>query len=164
MKKNIEPVLLQLKDVLLQLSDDEYTAPSSLLNNSSVGAHTRHIIELFQCLFSGYYTGTINYDERKRDKKIESDRFFATQLLLGIIEEVDKPDKLLKLRGLFSEQENEELEINTNFFRETVYNLEHSIHHMALIRVAIKEVASIKITENFGVATSTIQYKKVCVQ
>lgn len=164
MKKNIEPVLSQLATVLHQLSDTEYTAPSSLLNNSSVGTHTRHIIELFQCLINGYHTGTINYDDRKRDKKIEADKSFAAQLLTGIVEKMDKPNKLLKLRGLFSEQENEEMEIDTNFFREAVYNLEHSIHHMALIRVGINEVASIKLTENFGFAASTTKYKKICAQ
>ncbi len=164
MKKNIEPVLLQLIDMLHQLSDVEYNAPSSLLNKGSVGTHTRHIIELFQCLVNGYQTGIVNYDDRKRDKKIETDRFLAAQLLRGIVDEMDKPDRLLKLKGLFSEQENEELLIDTNFFREAVYNLEHSIHHMALIRVGINEVASIKISEDFGVAASTIQYKKVCVQ
>ncbi len=164
MKKNIEPVFLQLIAMLHQLSDDEYNRPSSLLNNSSVGAHTRHIIELFQCLVNGYLTGIVNYDDRKRDKKIEMDRFLAAQLLERIIDEMDKPDKLLKLKGLFSEQENEALIIDTNFFRESVYNLEHTIHHMALIRVGINQVASIKLTEHFGVAASTIQYKKVCVQ
>lgn len=164
MKKKIEPVLLQLADVLHQLSDAEYTTPSSLLNNSSVGAHTRHIIELFHCLITGYHTGTINYDDRKRDKKIESDRFWSTQLLTGIIEEMDKPNKLLKLKNQFFEEETEFLEIDTNFFREAIYNLEHTIHHMALIRVGINEVALINLTENFGVAASTIQYKKACVQ
>lgn len=164
MKKNIEPVLLQLADVLHQLSDVEYITPSTLLNNSSVGAHTRHIIELFQCLLNGYYTGTINYDDRKRDKKIESDRFWSTQLLTGIIEEMDKPNKILKLKNQFFEDETEFLEIDTNFFREAIYNLEHTIHHMALIRVGINEVASINLTENFGVAASTIQFKKTCAQ
>ena len=164
MKKKIEPVLLQLANVIDQLSDAEYTTPSSLLNNSSVGAHARHIIDLFQCLITGYHTGTINYDDRKRDKKIESDRFWSTQLLTGIIEEMDKPNKILKLKNQFFEEETELLEIDTNFFREAIYNLEHTIHHMALIRVGINEVASIKITENFGVAASTIQYKKACVQ
>lgn len=164
MKKNIEPVLLQLNAVLQQLSDAEYTTPSSLLNNSSVGAHTRHIIELFQSLLNGYNTGTVNYDNRKRDKKIETDRLFAAGLLTTIANEMDKPNKSLALTGLFAAQDNDELIINTNFYREALYNLEHTIHHMALIRVAINEVSSIKLAENFGVAASTIQYKKTCVQ
>jgi hypothetical protein len=164
MKKNIEPVLLQLTAVLQQLSDAEYTAVSCQLNNSSVGAHTRHIIELFQSLLNGYNTGAVNYDNRKRDKKIETDRLFAAGLLTTIADEMDKPNKSLALTGLFAAQDNDELIINTNFYREAIYNLEHTIHHMALIRVAVNEVSSIKLSENFGVAASTIQYKKACVQ
>jgi hypothetical protein len=164
MKKNIEPVLLQLTAVLQQLSAVEYNTPSSLLNNSSVGTHTRHIIELFQSLINGYSSGTINYDNRKRDKKIETDRLLAVALLNGIANEMGRPNKPLKLAGLFSEQEEEEIIIETNFYREVLYNLEHTIHHMALIRVGIQEVCSVVVPENFGVAPSTIQYKKICVQ
>ncbi len=164
MIKNIEPVLLQLSATLHQLSDTEYSASSSLLNNSSIGAHTRHIIELFQCLLNGYTTGTVNYDNRKRDKKIEVERLYAAELLTAIVDEIGKPNKSLVLLGLFSTEDADELIINTNFSREVLYNLEHTIHHMALIRIGIKEVCTIILPDDFGVAPSTIQYKKTCVQ
>jgi hypothetical protein len=164
MKKNTGLVLLQLTATLQQLSDAEYNAPSSLLNNSSIGAHTRHIIELFQCLLNGYNTGTVNYDNRKRDKKIEVERLFAAELLTAIVNEIGKPNKSLVLTGLFSAQDTDELIIDTNFYREVLYNLEHTIHHMALIRVGIKEVCNLILPDDFGVAPSTIQYKKACVQ
>jgi hypothetical protein len=164
MKKNIETVLLQLTAVLQELSDAEYTTPSSLLNNTSIGAHTRHIVELFQSLLVGYNTGTVNYDNRKRDKKIETDRIFASRLIKAIVNEMDKPNKTLSLTGPVSTENNDELMIETNFYREALYNLEHSIHHMALIRVGVKEVCCINLPEDFGVAPSTIQYKKACAQ
>jgi RNA-binding protein YhbY len=59
---------------------------------------------------------------------------------------------------------NQILEIESNYTRELLYNLEHSIHHQALIKVAILQNNSIIIDENFGVAHSTIEYRKKCAQ
>jgi hypothetical protein len=50
----IEPILLQLAHALNEISENSYRQKSILLNGSSIGAHTRHVIELFQCLLNGY--------------------------------------------------------------------------------------------------------------
>ena len=42
--------LKELIDLLHQLSNEEYSKPCPQLSNASIGEHTRHIIELFQCL------------------------------------------------------------------------------------------------------------------
>ena len=54
--------------------------------------------------------------------------------------------------------------IKTNYYRELAYNLEHTIHHMALIRVGIAEVSSLSVPENFGVAYSTLKFRERCAQ
>ncbi len=164
LRKNIEPVLNQLAESLSLLSDNEYTQKSILLNGSSIGGHTRHVIELFQCLINGYNDGTINYEHRKRDLEIETNKNFAYNLLNNIADAIQLPNKTLDLHGFYSETESEESIVTTNFYRELIYNLEHTIHHMALIRVAINEVSAIKLPENFGVASATMQYKKLCAQ
>jgi hypothetical protein len=160
----ISPVLAQLSESISLLSDNEYAQKSLLLNGSSVGGHTRHVIELFQCLINGYKDGNINYEHRKRDIEIESNKKFACNLLDTIAAELQLPNKTLHLHGFYSENEAEECSVSTNFYRELIYNLEHTIHHMALIRVAINEVSNITLPENFGVASATMQYKKLCAQ
>jgi hypothetical protein len=164
LKKIIEPVLLQLSDTLTQISDDDYNLKCTVLNNNSIGGHTRHIIELFQCLFTGYQSGTVNYERRKRDMNIESNRVLATNLLQHISSNINLPDKQIKLEGVYSEEEKESCIIETNYYREVLYNIEHAIHHMALIRIGINEISSIQLPDNFGVAASTMQHKKICVQ
>ncbi len=52
----------------------------------------------------------------------------------------------------------------SSYQRELLYNLEHSIHHQALIKVALLEIQHDLVDENFGVAQSTIEYRKKCVQ
>ena len=164
LRKNIEPVLNQLAESLLLLTDNEYTQKSILLNGSSIGGHTRHVIELFQCLINGYENAVVNYEHRKRDVEIETNKKFACNLLTSISSALHMPNKILNLQGFYSETEKDESAVDTNFYRELIYNLEHTIHHMALIRVAINEVSSITLPENFGVATATMQYKKLCAQ
>ena len=54
--------------------------------------------------------------------------------------------------------------IPSNYYREIAYNLEHTIHHMALIRVGINEVSSVVLPTEFGVAYSTIKFRQQCAQ
>lgn len=164
LRKNIEPVLKQLAESLALLTDNEYTQKSVLLNGSSIGGHTRHVIELFQCLISGYENAVVNYEHRKRDLEIETNKKFACSLLTTIASTIYMPNKILNLQGFYSETADDECAVDTNFYRELIYNFEHTIHHMALIRVAINEVSNINLPENFGVAAATIQYKKLCAQ
>jgi len=163
-RKVIENVFAQLSDSLGLLSAAEYNQPSKILFHASVGQHVRHIIELYICLYNGYETGTVNYEKRKRDLRIETDKDFAVELMQMICNNIEKIDKDLLLESNYDEQSTEEIIVCTNYYRELLYNLEHTVHHMALIRVGINEVSSIKVPEGFGVATSTIKYRKACAQ
>lgn len=164
LQQSVKNVFVQLNDSLLQLSNEEYTRPSSRLFNATIGQHVRHIIELFVCLEQGYDSGFVNYEKRKRDLTIETDKEFARQLLLGIYRSMNRPDKTLQLVANYDEHSEEMLLIDTNYYREVVYNLEHTVHHMALIRVGINEVSNIQVPQEFGVAASTIKHKKACAQ
>ncbi|WP_310556866.1 DinB family protein [Flavobacterium sp.] len=158
---SVNNTLNELKNVLNQLSDENYTKPIANLGNSSIGQHNRHIIELFQGLLLSYDSGILNYDNRARNNKIETNRDFANQTINAIICDLEKPNKNITLHQLLQE---EIISIETNYFRELLYNLEHCIHHQALIKVALYEMNEVNIDKNFGVAPSTIEYKKQCAQ
>ena len=164
LQQAINHVFLQLTTTMQKLSDAEYAQPCKTLFGNSIGQHVRHIIELFQCLENGYETGVVSYDKRKRDPLIETDKQFAEALLQEIYKRMNRADKALRLVANYDETSNDSLEINTNYYREIAYNLEHTIHHMALIRAGVAEVSSIALPENFGVAISTIKYRNECAQ
>jgi hypothetical protein len=63
--------LNQLVRLLEEIADSEYATPCTFLSNSSIGEHTRHIVEMFQCLDNCYDSGF--YDNRKRNKIIETE-------------------------------------------------------------------------------------------
>lgn len=154
-------VLLQLVDCINQLNFDEYTKKNNLLSNGTIGDHTRHIIELFEQLLSGYDTENINYDTRKRDIRIQENIDFATESIANIITRLDRNDKQLILTTLYF---NQEMNIDTTYYRELMYNIEHCIHHQAIIKIALLYFGKTEIIENFGMAKSTIEYKKQCAQ
>jgi hypothetical protein len=164
LKQPIQNVFVQLSESLNQLRDSEYTQPSKILFNATIGQHARHIIELFLCLEKGYENGVVNYEKRKRDYKIETDKNFAVQLLKDIYHRMERPNIEIVLEAEDYEGAVTTVAIPTNYYRELAYNLEHTIHHMALIRVGINEVSSVVLPEEFGVAYSTIKHRQQCAQ
>ena len=164
LKQPIQNVFVQLTETLNQLSGEQYTQPSKILFDASIGQHVRHIIELFLCLEKGYETGVVNYEKRKRDYQIETNKDFAAELLKDIYHRLERPNTDLVMEAEDYENITGVVAIPSNYYREIAYNLEHTIHHMALIRVGINEVSTIEIPEEFGVAYSTIKYRQQCVQ
>ena len=164
LQQAVNNIFVQLADSLNQLSQEEYSQPCKTLFNNTIGQHVRHIIELFQCLEKGYESGVVNYEKRKRDTAIESDKELASRLLLEVHGGLSKENKVLTLEASYDDHTTEPILFDTNYNREIAYNLEHTIHHMALIRVGINEISSIELPEDFGVASSTVKYRKQCAQ
>ncbi|TAI46845.1 DinB family protein [Flagellimonas allohymeniacidonis] len=151
----------QFKQILLELPQEVYAKSCEVLSNSSIGQHTRHIIELYLCLIQGYESADVSYDRRERNLKIEQDPAFAIQQLERIQNELEKPNKEVKITY---ELGGNEAVLDSNYFREVMYNLEHTIHHHALIKVGIKHLTDLQLPESFGVAPSTLQYREACAQ
>lgn len=142
-------------------SQNRYAEPCGALSDATIGQHTRHIIELYQCLLSGYEHGMVNYDDRKRNKLFENDKEEAIAVIKQIQSDLEKEDKPL---FVVCESGDHPVNISSNYNREVLYNLEHCIHHQALIRVALVSSGEVVLPEEFGVAPSTMQYRRQCAQ
>lgn len=158
---SIHKTLNELSDLLTQLTANDYCSPCHDLSNATIGEHTRHIIEMFQCLENQYQNGIVNYDYRQRDFRIQTNTAFAQECITMLMNQIEKPNKPLVLQQIV---DGETVLIESNYHRELLYNLEHCIHHQALIKVAVLQSESITVDENFGVARSTIEYRKQCAQ
>ncbi len=148
--------LLSLIVLLKSLSNDQYSRKIKHLGNASIGGHTRHIIELIQCVNKGYDSDTIDYLNRIRNLDLENSKSLALEVLLEIEKELKRSDKNLKM---VVENTSLDCSVNTTYFREVVYNTEHTIHHLALIKVALLEMNLDLVNHDFGMAYSTIQYQ-----
>lgn len=154
-------IIKQVKELIQCIPSDYYTQKEDFLMGSSVGMHIRHIVEYYQCLVNQHTTGEIAYDKRKRDLKIETDPSFALLRMNEVEEEInplrsDTPLKIWSeapegLEGCYSE---------SSLKRELIYITDHSVHHMAIVKMALK-VAQIQVCldEKIGVAASTLNYQ-----
>lgn len=159
--KSVKETLAELQFLLNQISEEDFSKPIEYLSNASIGEHTRHIIELFQCAINSYEIGLLNYDNRERNLMIQTNPSFAIEKIDEICNTVEKENRELILESQFFDQISR---MNTNYFREIIYNLEHCIHHQALIKVAVFQFEHLHVNENFGVAPSTIVYRNQCAQ
>jgi uncharacterized damage-inducible protein DinB len=157
-------ILDQLSNAIVQLTDTEFTHPSETLSGSSLGQHLRHTLEFFFCLEHGCGKGLINYDKRAHDKLVETDKEMALLAIDRIRQFIFKQtqDIPLLLEVGYDLNGDENVSVKTNYFRELTYNIEHAVHHMAIMKIGIREVAPYaSMPADFGVAASTLRYREV---
>jgi hypothetical protein len=161
-----EILLQELHQLVTKLSDEQFITQISELHYASIGQHLRHILEFFQCLIQSQETQKVDYDTRKRNPLIENNRLVCLEIIQEILENVEFQNINLTLFQSYNVGgKTEKIEIPSNYFREWAYNLEHTIHHQALIKVGVALLnvvlpnSSIDIAQNFGVADATINFK-----
>jgi uncharacterized damage-inducible protein DinB len=157
-------ILEQLEDAVAGISQQEFTRSSITLSGATIGQHIRHTIEFFVCLEEGFGSGVINYDKRAHDKSIEMDKTRALVTLAGIRTFISNSadNKKLMLEGAYDTNSTEVYTIETNYLRELAYNIEHTVHHMAIMKIGLREMAPyVELPADFGVAASTTRHQAV---
>jgi hypothetical protein len=162
-------VLDDVKCYLSVIDPVAYQAPLPILSGSTIGQHTRHIIEFYNCLLEqshGQSHPVINYAHRRRDHLIESQPDHALTLLESIAAHIRELDANKSCLLNCAEHGQDELLVISTLGREMIYNIEHTIHHLAIVKIAIRAtVPHIVLPDHFGIAPSTIQHRKeACAQ
>ncbi|MEO0470135.1 MAG: hypothetical protein AAF206_10980 [Bacteroidota bacterium] len=159
----VSAVFADARFYLERLDTAIYTRPLELYAGSSIGQHTRHFIEFFQCLIRQAPSGIINYEARQRDERIEQDPVFALACIDQIETRLHKPEvpQKLVLEMNYSIEANNPIQTPTCFEREVIHNIEHAIHHLALIKIGLRRVSpELQLRSSFGVAPSTIRFQQ----
>lgn len=150
--------LLAIQSILSQIKDEDYTASLSTLKSVSIGKHVRHIVEFYECLLFNNFDSIVNYDNRKRNLLLEENVKFTLDFILEIIDTLQKVENNSRIL-LVSKYQDKNISMESSLFREIAYNIEHTVHHLAIISIAITiHFKYINLDENFGYADSTIQY------
>lgn len=159
MKDSVKHLFEQLEKLISQLTPQQYAQELEVLSSNSIGKHLRHILDLYECLMVSSEDKIVCYDGRKREELVEISPEFALQKMNEIL---NKLSELPLNQNLILRQElnGKILEISSNFERELLYNIEHTVHHMALIRIGVQTAfPKISIDDKFGIAFSTLKHR-----
>ena len=152
----------QCQQILAAIPESVFCENS--VGTSSVGAHTRHIIERFSCFIPAYADGQINYDQRKRDQSLELDLNNANKALQAITEDLSLLREVVDSSLSVSESVDEHSDVVTvdsTIERELMGLVSHTIHHLAIIAMLVK-AQGYTLNADLGKAPSTIIYEKKC--
>jgi hypothetical protein len=163
LKAAVVQVLAQGETLLRALDDDDYTRKLPDAFHSAVGQHYRHCLDHFECMLRGIKMDTIDYDDRTRDPRIETDRGFAiseTRRLQKACESIPAPflDRPINVRSKVNYDPDAASLIRSTVGRELMYTVAHAIHHYALIAVMCG-LLDVRVPPGFGVAPSTLKYQ-----
>ena len=160
-----QQTLKEFNEVMRQLSDAQFSESLPIFSGSSIGMHARHVIEFYLCLLSeNVEIQGINYDKRDRDLLLQTNRSYFNTLVDITIDNLGRLDdaRLSIPLSIFSDEiEENDAPMSSSIGRELQYNLEHTIHHAALIKIGVLTLnPDAYMPKSFGVAASTIRYKE----
>ena len=158
--QNIQQTLGELNGVMGQLNEQQFSRSLPIFSGSTIGMHARHVVEFYQCLLEQSADNQrVNYDNRSRDLLLQTNLDYFTETVESIISTLDTiGEKQLKYPLSIMTDEDDETMISS-LSRELQYNLEHTIHHAALIKIGIlSQIPEATLPPSFGVAPSTIRY------
>lgn len=166
--KQTSEILTQTIDLIKLLNKSEYISPLKVLNHSSVGQHFRHIIEFYVELINGYDQQLICYDNRKRNVKFETQQDVIINEFKNIINIISTFDlnQSVQIKSNHGLNNDDNSYCQTSILRELIYALDHTVHHLAIIKIALQsEYKNIDLDHDLGVAPSTIRNNiKLCAQ
>jgi hypothetical protein len=155
----VSEVLLQGLKLIEKIDDTAFTGG----NRGSVGIHFRHCLDFATNFLGGLKIGQIDYGQRERNTKIETDRGQAILHLAFVIRELQAIEisdlektvmvKIEEISGLMGRPEW----ARSSGLRELEFLQSHTVHHFALIAYKLQALG-IEVEEGFGVAPSTLKY------
>jgi hypothetical protein len=149
--------------VITTTSDENYRYVPTL-KGSSIGDHTRHVIECYQQLVEGLPSRVINYEARQRNPVLATERVTALELLPQIMHRLQamvdryEPDYALdkiETPALGMPQ----VTARTSLGAEILCCNGHATHHLALIAER-GLVMNIPFRPGLGRAIATIQHER----
>jgi hypothetical protein len=130
-----------------------------VVNGSSVGAQFRHDLDMVSTLIAGVGNGRLDYGNRERDQRIEADPRFAVSRYRDLILRLSLLDeRSMGMSVLVRSEVDRKIWLPSSLGREVEFVHSHTVHHHALIAEKLATIG-IEAAENFGVASSTLEYR-----
>ena len=150
-------------NLLKEIEDEVYTHSSPPVYTSGIGDHYRHCVEHYLSFLNGIDARCVDYDARKRDLRISTERHHAIQVTEEIITALKcvscSGESLRVKMDCKLDDEDGAVWVESTVERDLQYLQAHTIHHYALIAMIVR-LQGIDPGEEFGVAPSTLTFRK----
>jgi hypothetical protein len=149
----------KLIELIHKLDNYLYTEKLPAFQGATAGMHIRHSIEFYQCL-TGSFFEEISYEKRPRNILLETIPQLAINELLRIRSWLSEPIMAENLTINFTSGKTT-YHASSSYLRELYFLNEHLVHHLAILRIGLSASGYDNLfTENFGVASSTANFRK----
>ncbi|MEZ5276337.1 MAG: hypothetical protein R3F07_08155 [Opitutaceae bacterium] len=151
-------------DLLGRIDDAVYCEPVELAFRGTLGGHFRHDLDHYLAFLEGLAAGRIDYESRRRDHRIETDRAAAIALSREICDRlarlaVEEEDGSVFVRQEGSGLGNDARWMPSSRLRELDFLLGHTVHHQALTAI-ICRLVGVEVDGDYGVAPSTLRHRE----
>lgn len=150
-------LLEQSVHLLATIDDAAYTAPAELFGGQRIGGHIRHVIDFYECLIRGLPDGVVDYDARRRDSVLETDRRAAMARLEDLARTLRGDPRLRSVRTLRVASEGATFAEST-IGRELQAVASHTVHHFALVALLLQSQGC-SVPAEFGVSKATLDFR-----
>jgi hypothetical protein len=153
-------ISIQLENAISVMNAIDDLTFRRVVSGSSVGQQFRHVLDVVNRLLEGAKIGRIDFSNRRRDTRVETDREFA---IAQFEHALFRGNGLSNISGNTMVSVRSEVDpavwLVSSLGREVEYVTSHSIHHYALIAEKLATLG-IRVADSFGVAPSTLEYRE----
>lgn len=147
-----------------RLSPEQYCHVSSPVTSSSIGAHFRHILDIYLAVMSAEQNAEncIDYDVRRRGHVCERDPIAALHQfaelrawLLALPE--SQWLRTLSVKTEVTLSQTESVVVSATLLRELIFASSHTVHHLAIISIVAK-LQHLDVDVCLGIAPATATF------
>lgn len=133
--------------------------------DDAIGPHLRHVLEHYEELLDGLDRRVLEYDRRRRDRRVEQEAGFARTRFDLVIERLEAleeappaSDELAVM--LCGGLEGEECFVaKSSLARELLFVASHAVHHYAILKPMLAQ-RGYPVGADFGKAPATIHFER----
>jgi len=153
-------VLVQGLSLLFELDDRKYSELCSGSFQASIGQHYRHVLEHFECLLFGMQSGEIDYGQRERNRRLETEVTYACIATCDVLRTLKRESganwyRNCRVRVSVGYETMQPSVVESNLARELVYCARHAIQHYTIIKMLCAS-EGIKVPAGFGILAPTV--------
>ena len=163
MIKAIENNLQKGVQLLKNISDEQYSNKSVAPYHSSIGCHTRHVLDVFSCIFKGLDAGNIDFSIRERNECAEKETNKGLAYFESILSQLKniKEEDFNTVVKVTDDMGSGNFTVTSTIASVLMQTQSHTTHHYASIGYLIYQLGVELPNSDFGFNPTTP--KKVTV-